>query len=280
MGGLVTGERHVRIGAYGVLSVFAIFAIAPLAWMALTSMRAEQVATQWPPSLAPGQMTLENYRRLWAETRVPRYALNSCGIALATAALVVALAAPAGYGFSRFRFPGSRILLLAGLGAVMVSGMTTVVPLYIVFRRVGLLNNPAGLVLLNTAQALPLSLWIMKAYIDAVPRELDELVELDGGTPLTAFIRAILPVTGPALTAVTLYGFIVAWREFLLAATFMTRDTLKTLPVGILGYFTEFGIEWGKLAAATMVATVPAFVLFWVLQRWFMPGVMAGAVNR
>ena len=276
----MTAERHVRIGTYGVLGVFAMFAIVPLAWMALTSMRAERVATQWPPALAVGNMTLDNYRRLWAEARVPRYAVNSFGVALTTAAVVVALSAPAGYGFSRFRFPGSRVLLLAGLGAVMVSGMTTVVPLYVVFRRLGLLNNPAGLVLVNPVQALPLSLWIMKAYIDAIPRELDELVELDGGTPLTAFGRVILPVTAPALTAVTLYGFIVSWREFLLAATFVTRDTLKTLPVGILGYFTEFGIEWGKLAAATMVATVPAFVLFWVLQRWFTPGVMAGAVNR
>jgi len=276
----VNRRRHVRFGAYAVLGGFVLFAIAPLAWMAVTSMRAEQAVTQWPPSVAPGQMTFENYRRLWAETRMPRYALNSMAVALATAALVVGLAAPAGYGFSRFQFPGSRILLLASLGAVMVSGMTTVVPLYVVFQRLGLLNNPAGLVLVNAVQALPLSLWIMKAYIDTVPRELDDLVELDGGTPLTAFGRVILPVTLPALTAVTLYGFIVAWREFLLAATFITRDTLKTLPVGILGYFTEVGIEWGKLAAATMVATVPAFILFWILQRWFVPSAVGGEVNR
>jgi multiple sugar transport system permease protein len=264
----VRHERRTRLGAAAVLWVFAIFAIGPLLWMALTSTRAERAAKRWPPAMAAQDLTLENYGRLWTETRIARYAVNSLGVALATAALVVTVAAPAGYGFSRFGFTGSRVVLLAGLGAVMVSGMTTVVPLYVMFRGLGLLNDLGGLVLVNAVQALPLSLWVTTAYIDTIPRELDELVELDGGTPWTIFARVIVPVMVPALTAVALYSFIVAWREFLLAATFVTRDTLKTLPVGILGFFTEFGIEWGKLAAATMVATVPAFGLFWLLQRW------------
>ncbi|MGH7321158.1 MAG: carbohydrate ABC transporter permease [Candidatus Rokuibacteriota bacterium] len=276
----MTRTRWQRVVVQGVLAGFAIFAVTPLLWMVLTSVRPERLAKQSPLGLMAGETTLDNYRRVSQETRVPRYVVNSFGVSWATAAVVVAVAAPAGYSLSRFRFRGSRVVLMAGLAAVMLSGMTTVVPLYLMFRWLGLLNNLAGLVLINAVEALPLSLWIMKAYVDAIPRQLDEMVQLDGGTPLTVFVRVILPVAMPALTAMGLYGFIVSWREFLLAATFVTRDTLKTLPVGILGFFTEFGIEWGRLSATTVVATVPALAVFWVLQRWLTPDVMAGAVKQ
>jgi ABC-type glycerol-3-phosphate transport system permease component len=162
---------------------------------------------------------------------------------------------------------------------VMISGISTIVPLYVMFRELGLLNTYWPLLCIYVSQALPISIWLLKAYFDAIPREIDEAGLIDGCSQLRVLVQLILPVSRPALVAVSLYSFVVVWREFIIAATFAADIQVKTMPVGLYMFFTELGIEWGKLSAAAVLVALPPMILIVAFQKWFNPGGVAGAIR-
>jgi ABC-type glycerol-3-phosphate transport system permease component len=276
---------HTRNGAtaqgltYGFLVVFLIYSLFPLGWMLTTSLKPEAQTREYPPRFIPQTITLENYQRVLTQTSMPRFLVNSLVLSGGTILAVLALASLAGYGFSRFRFPGKHFIFLALLASVMISGISVIVPLYVMFLRLGLLNTYWPLLCIYVSQALPISVWLLKAYFDSVPRELDESALIDGCTRLQLLWRVILPTSRPGLVAVALYTFVVVWREFIIAATFVGKESLKTMPVGIYMFFTELGIEWGKLGAASMLVALPPVILFFAFQRWFNPGAVTGALK-
>jgi ABC-type glycerol-3-phosphate transport system permease component len=263
---------------YGFLVLFLIYSLFPLGWMLSTSLKPEEQAREYPPRFIPQTVTLENYARVLTGTSMPRFLANSLILSAGTIVGVLALASLGGYGFSRFRFPGKQFLFLAMLASVMISGISIIVPLYVMFLRLGLLNTHWPLLCIYVTQALPISVWLLKAYFDSIPRELGESALIDGCSRLGLLWRVILPTSRPGLVAVALYTFVVVWREFIIAATFIGKDDLKTMPVGIYMFFTELGIEWGKLGAASMLVALPPAILFFAFQRWFNPGAVTGAL--
>jgi ABC-type glycerol-3-phosphate transport system permease component len=157
------------------------------------------------------------------------------------------------------------------LASVMISGISTIVPLYVMFRELGLLNTYWPLLCIYVSQALPISIWLLKAYFDAIPREIDEAGLIDGCSQLRVLVQLILPVSRPALVAVSLYSFVVVWREFIIAATFAADIQIKTMPVGLYMFFTELGIEWGKLSAAAILVALPPMILIVAFQKVVQP---------
>ena len=212
-------------------------------------------------------------------TAVPWQILNTVIAASLAALIVVAASSLAGYGFSRFDFRGKDALLIGLLGCVMVSGATKVVPLYLMLHKLGLLNSLAGLGLVYSVEFLPISVWLMKSYVDTVPIELDEAASVDGCSRLRTFVRIVFPLSMPGVIAVALITFVRSAQEFIYAATFLTETGVKTSPVGLYMFFTELGVEWGQLTAASLIVVLPIVLVFLVLQKWFVSGLTMGAVR-
>jgi ABC-type glycerol-3-phosphate transport system permease component len=275
------GGQNAAQGAitYGFLGLFLVYSAFPLVWMTITSIKPEDQATEFPPRFIPRTITFENYLGVLTETLMPRFILNSLILSLGTIACVLLLGGLAAYGFSRYRFPGRNVIFVGLLASVMISGISTIVPLYVMFRELGLLNTYWPLLCIYVSQALPISIWLLKAYFDAIPREIDEAGLIDGCSQLRVLVQLILPVSRPALVAVSLYSFVVVWREFIIAATFAADIQVKTMPVGLYMFFTELGIEWGKLSAAAVLVALPPMILIVAFQKWFNPGGVAGAIR-
>jgi multiple sugar transport system permease protein len=271
--------QRPRLLLYLFLAAFALYSLFPVLWTLVTSFKPEAEAVAYPPRLIPANVTLANYVYVLTRTSVPLYVWNTFVVSGVTVALVTAASALAGYAFARFKFHGRNLLLLSLLICVMVSGATKVIPLYLMLLQVGLLNSYWSLILTYSAELIPLGVWLMKSYIDTIPIELDEAALIDGSGKLHVFFTMILPLSVPGILAVGLMTFVRASQEFIYASTFISEPTLKTAPVGLYVFFTDIGVQWGNLTAASLLVVAPMIAIFVLLQRWFTSGLTVGAVK-
>ena len=277
------GPRHIntieRLAMYLFLTVFAVFTLFPVAWTLVTSLKPESSAVAFPPTWLPHPVTYENYLNVLSKTVFPRYILNTVVVALASALVVACLGLTAAYAFSRFRFPGRTSLYVGLMACVMISGATKLIPLYLLLLKIGLLNSLFGLVIVYSAELVPMGIWLLKSYVDSIPTELDDAALIDGSSRLGILYRVILPLALPGLIAVSLLTFLRAAGEFIFAATFITNTQSKTAPVGIYMFITEIGVQWGRLAAAAILLAVPMIFFFLILQRYFRSGLVVGSLR-
>jgi len=192
---------------------------------------------------------------------------------------VLALAVPAGYAFSRFRFRGREPAMFSFLLVQMFPGIIILVPYFLVMKSLGLLNSSLGLILAYSVTALPLCVWMLKGFFDTIPRELEEAALLDGCTQPQVFRRIVLPLSLPAVAVTALFSFLAAWNEFLLALTFNTSNDMYTLPVGLSSMISATSQSWGDFAAASLLVSIPVVILFILFQRFLVEGLSAGGVK-
>jgi arabinogalactan oligomer / maltooligosaccharide transport system permease protein len=207
------------------------------------------------------------------------WATNSVGVALATMIICVLISLPAAYALSRFEFLGKQGVLLSFLITQMFPGALLLVPLYRLFSDFGLLGHPYALVIAYATTSLPFSVYMMKNFFDAVPRELDQAGLVDGLGPFGVFWRIITPLTIPGIAVVAFFNFMNAWNEFMLARAFLTDNNSLTLPVGLQSFVFAFGVDWGRLTAAALLVTIPVFILFVWAQRYLIAGLTGGSVK-
>jgi ABC-type glycerol-3-phosphate transport system permease component len=264
-----------------VLAVAGLLAIClfPFAWMVVSSLKTPQELYAVPPTWLPGRPTLDHYRLVLGASNVPRYFLNSVIISAGSTVVAVALAIFAAYGFARFRFCGRR----AGLAFILVGQLlptaAIIVPLFVTLRWLGLVNTYAGLILVYLILTLPLSVWMLTSYFAAIPAELEEAAIIDGASRLAILFRITLPLSLPGLVSVIVYAFVTTWNEFIFALVFAQDSRVKTLPIGIAEFTSEFNTDWGAVMAASMVMTLPVAAAFLALQRLFVGGLTAGALK-
>ncbi len=208
-----------------------------------------------------------------------RHAINSIVVALLTTVVGVTVSCTAAYALSRFKFPGRKTGLTMFLVVQMFPATLLLLPLYVILNKLGLLNSIVGLVLVYSTTAIPFCVWTLKGYFDSLPRELEEAARIDGASPWMIFVKIILPLSRPALAVTALFSFMTAWNEFIMASTFMTNQTRYTLPVLIQSSVTEFSADWGLFAAGAVVTSLPVMVAFYVLQKYLVGGLTAGAVK-
>jgi multiple sugar transport system permease protein len=266
------------------LVLILLFTAVPMVWMLLTSIKSQFAAMQYPPQWWPKEPTLENYTKLLDPTNPVgndflRYMWNSFYVSLATTVLGVAVAVPAAYAFSRFRFPGRTFLFFAVLLRNMFPAVVFLMPLFILMRWLGLVGTHGSLILTYLTFGLPLSIWLLKGFYDNIPIQLEQAARIDGATRFQAFLLIVMPLSVPGILATSIFSFIGAWNEYVYAATFLNRQDQLTLPVGIQRFFAEFATDWPGLMAATFLMSVPVVVLFLVLQRYFVRALTEGAVK-
>ena len=275
MGAVVRGVRPV----YPLAALLVLVSLFPFAWMALSSIKELHELYTVPPTWVPVAPTLANYKKVVFASTIPRYFLNSVIIALGSTMIALLFAVPAAYGFARFQFRGRRFCQACILAGQMLPTAAIIVPLFIVMRVLGLLNTYAGLIVVYLILTLPLSVWMLIGYFRAIPFDIEEAAIVDGASRLGVLLRITFPLSLPGVVAVLIYSFITAWNEFIFALCFALDSRVRTLPIGLAEFSTEFNTDWGAVMAASMVTTVPILVMFFAMQRLFISGLTSGATQ-
>lgn len=269
------------IASYAGLIALSLFAILPLLWMISTSFKPETQIFTSPPVLIPKgfKFITDHYLSVMKEPRMVRYFMNSAIISIISVIVSVFVGISAGYGFSRFRFKGRNSLFILVLASRMVPRMVLIIPLYIIMARVGLMDTYPGLVIVYVVISLPMSIWLLTAYFMNVPLELEEAAFLDGCTKWQALIKIVLPISAPGVAAVAMYCFMLAWNEYLFALVLSSPYGVRPIAVGLTDFFKEFRVDWGPLMAGCVLTTIPPMIFFVLAQKYFVSGLVKGAVK-
>jgi arabinogalactan oligomer / maltooligosaccharide transport system permease protein len=267
-----------------ILVVTTLAVLYPVLWVLKMALTPSQ-AFSMDPMPFPTEVSLQNFSEVIGTKAADgswlfgRQLLNSLFVSAVTSALGITLACTAGYAMSRWAFPGRDVGMSMFLVTQMFPGVVMAIPLYILLDEAGLLNSMLGLALVYSTTAVPFSTWNLKGYFDTIPVELEEAALMDGASRWMTFTRIILPLARPALVVTALFSFMTAWNEFILAATFMSDERAFTLPVVLQSYVGDFGTEWGRFAAGSILVSLPVMLLFFALQRYLVEGLTAGSVK-
>jgi multiple sugar transport system permease protein len=263
-----------KVGYAVLLAIVLLAFLAPFVWMILNSLKTPLQISQTPPDLV-FTPTLANYANVFGSQDFLTYMRNSTIIAGGSTLFALLLGLPAAYSIARFR---QRTLSTVILVARIVPGITFLIPWFILFRQLHLVDTFLALILTHMLVGLPFIVWVMIPFFEAIPRELDEAARVDGCSIPSAFARVILPLSGPGVLSASILAFIFSWNNFMFSIVLATNRT-KTLPVAIYNFISYAQIDWGGLMAAAVVITVPVLVLALVTQRFIVRGLTAGAVK-
>ena len=276
---------------YVFMGLAGSYLLAPVLWMVLLSIMTPAEALSVPPHWIPQAPTLDNYLAFFnpsakqatmgadAIAAMPRAMLNSVIIGLSVAAANIVFGSMAAYSFARLEFRGSGVLMLGYLVSRMVPAVGIMIPLYVVMQKLGLLNNIFSLILVETTETLPFSIWLLAGYFRTIPRDIEEAARIDRCTWLQAMIKVFLPMATPCLVATGVFGFMSSWGSFLYPLLFTSGSGNTTMPVIISNFATDINADYGLLATSGVFAVIPPFLLAFWFQRWIVSGFTAGAVK-
>ncbi len=264
----------VEIVYYLAIIVVLIALLLPFLWMLLNSFKTPLQIIQLPPAIIFSP-TLANYINVFQGQNFLRYLLNSMIVGVGSTGLGLLIGLPAAHSIARYKQRGISIIILL---ARIVPGITFLIPLFIIYRRLGLVDTFVSLILTHMLVTLPSIVWVMVPFFEAIPRELEEAARVDGASILQTFIRVILPISGPGIVTGAILAFVFSWNNFMFSIMLATNNT-KTVPVAIYNFISYAQIDWGGLMAAAVVITLPVVVLALLVQRYIVAGLTAGAVK-
>lgn len=270
----------VRVLQYAALAGFVVFLGFPLLWLFSTAFKSPFELTKIEPTLFPTDWTLGNFATALRQNQLPRALLNSLIVAVATAVITTVIALPAAYALARYR---SRVRTVS-IGWILVSQVfpfiLIVIPVFIVLRNLGLIDTLAGLVLVYVVWSLPFTLWMLQGYVAAIPADLEEAAATDGASQLAILRQVIFPLLLPGLVATSMFAFISAWNEFFFALVIIQTPSLQTAPLLLARYVgAEGSVNLGPLAATALLTTLPSLIIFAIVQRKLISGMLTGAVK-
>ncbi len=265
-----------EIGTHAVLIFFSLFILLPILWVLRTSFATDRIAYELPPRLLFTPV-LKNYFELFTVNDFFAYFRNSLTVAFGVTLLGVPVAALGGYAFSRYRIGGTPLQFLV-LSTQMLPGIVLILPLFAIYRTIGLVDTAFGLILAYLAFNLPFLVWLLMGFFAGIPRELEESGLIDGCTPMSAFFRIIFPIAAPGIMSAAVMSFIFAWNEFLFALILSGSKT-GMIPVALAAMQTHRGVMIGKLSAATIIAILPMILISGCVQKYLVRGLSFGAIK-
>jgi multiple sugar transport system permease protein len=280
--GRARSESRVKVVLYVVAAVLAVLVfVVPLLWALMRSLQPNATITAAPDHSTFFKLTFDNFRGIADQGRIPRAVGNSLIVAVSTAVLTTVLATAAGYGFGRFQFRGSGVAFGLIIVTLMIPFQAILTPLFLQLNAMRLTDSLFGIVLFYSTVNLAFGVFVMRTAFASIPKELEEAALIDGAGTLRTFTQVLRPLVVPGMATTALYAFLAAWTEFLGALTFLTRQDLYTLPVSLVnlqqGAYGQ--IDFGFLAAGSIIAMIPCVILFVALQRYYVAGLSAGAVK-
>ena len=265
---------------YFLIAASVISVLFPVYWLVISAFKVEQDYLSYPPVLFPTRFTLDSFIEIFTRDDILQYFANTVIVAVVTTVVTIVVGSMAAYAVVRGPI-GSRARNIFGMWFLiqkMYPAIATAIPIYLVMRSLHLMDTLLALIIMNTSFNLPLVIWLMMGFFEQVPYEMEESAMLDGCGFFGRFFRVVLPVTKPGLIASAILTFVAAWNEFLFAVILTIKES-KTLPVVIAGFITDRGLDWGPMAATSLVTLVPVVILVWIVQKDFVNGLAAGAVK-
>ncbi|MGZ7444971.1 carbohydrate ABC transporter permease [Paenibacillus sp. TH7-28] len=277
-------RRWGRIGArmllfYVPLALTLLFVLIPFLWALSTSLKRESDVISSAVSYIPHPMTLANYAKVWTQNNFSGYFLNSLLVSVVSVAVITVLALLNGYALSRFKFRGRGAFMLVLLATQMMPVILFVIPLFLIFKNLGLINSPLSLILFYIVSQVPFNTILMRGFISGTPQEIDEAAMVDGAGRMRIIFSIITPIVLPGIVATSAFAFIGVWNEFLVAFSFITTPERFTIPIGLKFMIGEFSVEYASLAAGSIIGLIPPVLLFMYIQRYLIQGLGGGAVK-
>ncbi|AMN54083.1 MULTISPECIES: carbohydrate ABC transporter permease [Stappiaceae] len=266
-------------GKYLALAFYVAFALFPLYWLVKIAITPDKLIFTEGTALFPSEFTFENFQTVLIATDFLSYFKNSVIVSIGTAAITTAIAAAAGYAFSRFDFRGKRLIIALMLITQMFPLLMIIAPIYKIVAAIGLLNSLTSLIIVYTAFNIPFATFLMQSFFDGIPKDLEEAGMIDGCSRFEALRKIILPLTLPGLGATLGFVFTAAWSELLFALMLINSNDTMTFPVGLLTFVSKFSVDWGQMMAAGVLALVPSCLFFIFIQRYLVQGLTSGAVK-
>jgi len=270
----------VIIIIYAIVLIACTITFYPLLSVFSVSLRPENNLFSTTLEIIPKDWTFENYRFAIFDTRLPIWLKNSLIVSISVAIIGLIFSASAGYAFSRFRFYWRKPGMITLLVTQMFPAPMLLLPTYVILSKLGLKDQLIGLAIPYAALVVPFSVWLLKGYFDTIPKDIEESAYIDGCSPLTAFIRIILPLSKPALAIATLYAWMTAWTEYVIARVIVSQSDMQTLPIGLVNLQGEFNTLWGVYSAAALMTSIPVIILFVALSRYLVGGLVLGSVKE
>ncbi|SDU79346.1 carbohydrate ABC transporter permease [Jiangella alkaliphila] len=268
--------RRVLLGAFAIL--IGLFSVFPFYWMILTSLKPETEIFTVTPQFWTSNPTLERYETL-LRGAIGEQFLNSFIIAIGATFLATFCGMLAAYALSRFHVPAKTTITVALLVVQLLPAIVVVIPLYAVYREIGLLNTYSGVIIAHTALALALAVWLIRGFLAGIPISLDEAAMVDGANRAQILYHIIVPLALPGIAVSAIYAFITSWNELLLAMTFLQDESMKTLPGALQQFSSQYGTDWGGIMTASTIFAIPVMIFFIIVRRYIASGATVGAIK-
>jgi len=274
------GRRRRRTNplVYVALVAASAFAVLPLLWGLSTSFKSES-ATLSDQGWIPQDFTLENYRLVLFESKIPLYLGNTLLVAGLTVIATIIVAVFGAYAAARFRFRGKTTSLFLILMTSMIPGIAILVPLYFLAVSLGLYDTYAVMIIIYTAWQIPTVIWMLKGFFESVPDSIEEAGRVDGASHFRVMVQLVFPLAVPGIAAAAVISFVYVWNDFLIASTMISTDDKRLVAVGLYNYLSQYGIVWGQLTAAVVISIIPIVIVFVLMERRIVAGLSAGATK-
>jgi len=272
-------RRWVRTGLDLLTIAFVLVLVFPIIWLYFASVKPRDAIFGAPLKIWPSTVTFENFSHIWNAVGFQIAFRNSLIVSSVSELTVTVAALFAAFSLSRFDYRGRSLFSGAILAVQMLPGIITVVPLIATLRKLHLTDSLLGLTLVYLLIGLPIAVWMLKGYLDDIPKELDEAAVIDGANTAQVLWQIIMPLMAPATVAVGAFAFLLAWGEYLFALSLITSTSAKTLPLALQTAFAQYTVDWGMLTAGGVIISLPPAILFVFFQRYLVGGLTSGGVK-
>ena len=263
------------------LSLFLIILIFffPFFWIITSSFKSPEEIISTSTTIIPRSLTLEHYNKILFSSDFFIYLKNSLIVSFSSMIISILLSVSAAYGLHKLKFYGNKFVEYSLLVTYAFPGVILLVPIYLLFAKVNLLNSYFALIIVNVLFATPFAVWMLKAFFKLIPNEVEEAAYIDGASRYVVISRIIVPLAAPGIASVAIFCFIISWTEYLFASILISGDDLKTLPVGLAGIVGQYQIDWGFLLSGAVLASLPVILLFVFIGKYFVAGLTEGAIK-
>ncbi|WP_214079193.1 carbohydrate ABC transporter permease [Mesotoga sp.] len=274
-------RKHIlrSVLLYMTIAIVIMIIVFPYYWMIKESIDRGSIF-KFPPDLWPRKISLESYKSIIDERPLLQWFGNTLVVALLTTAITLAAALLSGYSLSRFRNRTNRAIGFIFLSTQMLPATLLVIPMFVIFRSLNMVDNLFSLVLANTAFALPMGLWMMKGFIDGIPREIDEAGRIDGCNRMQILVKLIIPLVAPGMVAVAVFAFILAWGDFFFARNLISSQSKWLVSVGLSSFVGEYSIQWDQMLSASVMFSLPPVLFYLFFEKYLVRGLTMGAVKE
>lgn len=274
-------KRALGFGRFFILAFFLALVVLPIYWMTITSFKTNgEIIDMQNITYFPHTFTTENYTGLFEMFDYGSLLQNSVIVSVSSALVVTMLSILGGYSLARYKFKGKGAMVLFFLVTQMIPGILVIIPLYLIFSKIGLINTHVGLFIYYVIVNVPFCVVTMRSFFERIPVTLEEAARVDGCTKMKSLIKIVLPIMFPGIVSVFVFAFIGAWNELIAGTIFISTPDMWTIPVGLKSLIGKYSVQWGSLMAGGVMALLPTAIMFAGMQKFIVEGMTAGAVKE